>query len=177
MRVLALSSGLLLVCAAIACGGSTASLGGDVTDGGGADAGGGTDAGGGLDAGGGSDAGGGTDAGGGADSGGSGDTGAADDGGGGIDAGDAGVDCNALAAEVSKAETEATKCCPTCALAQCGIAVQGLCCPISVTTMLQAKTFQAAVDHYKAFCQYACPATPCEIAPSDKCLPSGQCEP
>lgn len=78
------------------------------------------------------------------------------------------VDCTALSAKVDKLRADALTCCPFCNSIQCSVAVEDVCCPISITAP-SAPEFSMAVAQLKASCPQACPATPCRKAPSGIC--------
>jgi hypothetical protein len=81
---------------------------------------------------------------------------------------DSGPDCSSMAAEIDAMQKQAETCCPICNTPQCDVAVQGVCCPFSVTGHAPAG-FDALVAEYKAACHPLCPAIPCPIAPSKTC--------
>jgi hypothetical protein len=145
----------------VACGGSTATV--PALDGGTAD-----------DGGGGADGGGGTDATG-ADSS-PGSDGAKGDGST-TDTGsmvDGPSSCDALHMQVDMLRPPATMCCPTCNHAPCTLAVDDLCCKLTVDIAASAAVmqFESAVQAFKAAgCMALCPAIPCPIAPSNQCDP------
>lgn len=82
------------------------------------------------------------------------------------------ANCNALINEVANARDKARECNPSSGEPQCSKSVQDLCCPISVSdpTRKEVVDFLNAVAAVKkAGCNVPCPATPCPIAPSNKC--------
>ena len=81
---------------------------------------------------------------------------------------DSGPDCTTMAAEIDAMQKQAETCCPICNTAQCNVAVQGVCCPFSVTGHAPAG-FDALVAQYKATCHPLCPAIACLPAPSNTC--------
>ncbi len=85
---------------------------------------------------------------------------------------DSGLDCNAMAAEIASMQKQAETCCPICNTPQCDVAVQGVCCPFSVTGHAPAG-FEALVTSYKNACHPLCPAIPCQVAPSNVCKGGG----
>jgi hypothetical protein len=90
-------------------------------------------------------------------------------------AGDGGEDCEAMAAEVSQLQSLAQQCCPACKSLQCGVGVQGVCCPVTANDLQAAKVFEAAAQHYIAVCHPVCPPVDCAAAPNHVCLSSGHC--
>ncbi len=87
-----------------------------------------------------------------------------------------GTDCNALAAQIQNAEAAATECCPTCNVQQCTQQVDGLCCPLTVTSGDSAavKSYEAALKAFNdAKCLASCPAFACATKPSGNCMQSG----
>jgi hypothetical protein len=81
----------------------------------------------------------------------------------------AGVDCQALSAQLDALRTEAKTCCPFCNSLQCNKLVDDVCCPISVTGT-PSKAFTDGVAQYKAFCNPVCPAIACSTQPSLNCV-------
>ena len=84
---------------------------------------------------------------------------------------EAGPSCNDLAAQLASLRQEAETCCTFCNSQQCNVAVEDVCCPISVTGSPNP-AFTDAVAAYKAQCHALCPATPCARAPSRSCVSS-----
>ncbi len=89
---------------------------------------------------------------------------------------DSGPDCNALSAQIQSIQQQAETCCPICNPPQCNVAVQGVCCPFSVTGT-PPSGFDALVAQYKAECHPACPAIACQMEPSNKCQTSDPTNP
>jgi hypothetical protein len=85
-----------------------------------------------------------------------------------IDAG--GPSCSDLAQQLDAMEAQAKTCCPICNTPQCDVAVEGICCPFSVTGTPPAG-FAEMLAAYKAACHPLCPAIACAIAPSNVCTP------
>ncbi len=83
------------------------------------------------------------------------------------------LDCNSLRANLDALTNQARTCCPICNTAQCSHVATGLCCPVSITAG-SAPELEKAVAQYTQNCgPVACPATPCFMAPSNKCVPGG----
>jgi hypothetical protein len=118
------------------------------------------------------------------DGGGGGDGGSGGDAGGGSDAtpppgGDAGPDCAKLLADLESKRQAAIQCCPTCNTLQCGQQIDGLCCPLTVTSgdSTAAKAYKLALEAVKsASCTVNCPAIACSTQPSNVCSNGGTCQ-
>ncbi len=92
------------------------------------------------------------------------------------------VDCTKLAADIGDLEEQARTCCAFCNSVQCSHVVDGLCCPVSITSD-QAPALAAALAKFKAAgCVAGCPAVLCPTAPSNVCGPgkdpngAGRCQ-
>jgi hypothetical protein len=81
--------------------------------------------------------------------------------------------CAQQLAQLDAIRQATRKCCPTCNSVQCDVKVDDLCCPISATNPQAAQLMADAVSKYKAECgPIACPAMPCQAAPSNFCDPN-----
>jgi hypothetical protein len=88
--------------------------------------------------------------------------------------------CNKLQLKVEALRPRAQECCFTCNAQQCDLLVDGLCCPISVTSR-NATNVMAFADAVRAFkdaeCHAPCPDSLCRTAPSMLCQMSSSCLP
>ena len=83
------------------------------------------------------------------------------------------LDCNSLRVSIDALTNQAKTCCPICNTPQCSHVATGLCCPVSITAS-SAPELEKAVAEYAQKCgTVACPAIPCFMAPSNKCVPGG----
>ena len=91
---------------------------------------------------------------------------------------DGGPDCTKLLADLDQKQQAATQCCLTCNSLQCTQQIDGLCCPVTVTSgdSLASKDYLAALKAVKdANCQVNCPAIACSTKPTDVCMQNGSC--
>jgi len=92
---------------------------------------------------------------------------------------DAGPDCNKLLADLEAKREAAVQCCATCDSLQCGTQVDGLCCPVTVTsaTSQATKDYLAALAAVRtAQCSVNCPNIACSSQPSSVCQQDGTCK-
>jgi hypothetical protein len=105
-----------------------------------------------------------------------GDTGPAGDAAG-ISVGDeAGPVCDMMEAMVNQLAAAAEACCPNCGQPQCTAAVQGVCCPVTIssTTSQDAiNNFETAVTAFQSQCSPKCSSKVCPPTPSKICIGSG----
>lgn len=91
---------------------------------------------------------------------------------------EAGPDCTKLLADLQTKQQAAIQCCLTCGSLQCTQQIEGLCCPLTVTSndSLASKDYLAALKAVKdANCQVNCPALACSQKPTDICGTNGTC--
>jgi hypothetical protein len=91
---------------------------------------------------------------------------------------DAGPNCQALLADLEQKRQAAVQCCLTCGTLQCTQQIEGLCCPLTVTSgdSLASKAYENALQAVKdANCQINCPPNTCSSKPTDLCQQSGTC--
>jgi hypothetical protein len=91
------------------------------------------------------------------------------------------LDCDALLKQIETGRELLTRCCSACAVPQCNVLADDLCCPLSYTSQGAnpdvARAFGDLVRTYKRACPpMPCPAVVCPAQPSRDCLPqSGHC--
>jgi hypothetical protein len=91
---------------------------------------------------------------------------------------DGGVDCAKLLADLEARRQAAIQCCVTCNVQQCSQQVDGLCCPLTITSAdsFAVKQYESTLAAVKSSgCTYACPGVTCSVAPSNVCQQSGTC--
>ena len=91
---------------------------------------------------------------------------------------DAGPNCQALFADLEQKRQAAVQCCLTCGTLQCTQQIEGLCCPLTVTSgdSLASKAYENALQAAKdANCQINCPPNTCSSKPSNLCQQTGSC--
>ena len=91
---------------------------------------------------------------------------------------DSGPDCQVLLADLEQKRQAAVQCCLTCGSLQCTQQIEGLCCPLTVTSgdSLASKAYENALQAIKdANCVINCPAVTCSTKPSLLCEQSGSC--
>jgi len=91
---------------------------------------------------------------------------------------DAGPDCQQLLADLEAKRQDAVQCCQTCGSLQCTQQIEGLCCPLTVTSgdSLAAKAYESALQAVKdAKCVISCPPVTCSTKPTLFCQQSGSC--
>ena len=91
---------------------------------------------------------------------------------------DGGSPCAQLFADLEEKRTAAVQCCSTCGTLQCTQQIEGLCCPLTVTSgdSLSAKAYENALQAVKnANCTINCPPVTCSTKPSNICQTSGSC--
>lgn len=91
---------------------------------------------------------------------------------------DAGPSCTKLLADLETARLAAIQCCPTCNIVQCVTQIDGLCCPVTVTSADTdaSKAYEKALAAVKnAGCMVNCPAIACSTQPSNDCQNDGTC--
>jgi len=92
---------------------------------------------------------------------------------------DGGPSCNQLLADLESARQAAVQCCATCDSEQCTQQIDGLCCPVTVTSgdSLSAKDYKKALDAVKsAGCTVSCPDLACSSKATDVCQKDGTCQ-
>ena len=87
---------------------------------------------------------------------------------------DAGSPCDQLRAQVTQLQVAARACNPQGA-SECNGAVDGICCPISVSfnTGQPVDDFTQAVKSYKSQCNPDCTGIMCQPAPTNTCIGGG----
>jgi hypothetical protein len=91
---------------------------------------------------------------------------------------DSGSQCAQLFADLEEKRKAAVQCCLTCGTLQCTQQIEGLCCPLTVTSgdSLSAKDYKNALDALKnANCVINCPPNACSTKPSNICQTTGSC--
>jgi hypothetical protein len=91
---------------------------------------------------------------------------------------DGGSQCTQLFADLEEKRTAAVQCCLTCGTLQCTQQIEGLCCPLTVTSgdSLSAKAYENALQAVKdAKCPVNCPPVTCSAKPSNVCQTTGSC--
>jgi hypothetical protein len=91
---------------------------------------------------------------------------------------DAGPNCQALLADLETKRQAAVQCCLTCGTLQCTQQIEGLCCPLTVTSgdSLSAKAYENALQAVmNASCMINCPPNTCSTKPSNVCQATGSC--
>ena len=103
----------------------------------------------------------------------------------GTDASDAGTPsadaadpCTALLADLEVKRQATIQCCLTCGTLQCTQQIDGLCCPLTVTSSdsLASKDYLTALKAVRdAQCAVNCPNLACSQKPTDVCDKNGNC--
>ena len=91
---------------------------------------------------------------------------------------DAGPNCQALLADLEQKRQAAVQCCLTCGTLQCTQQIEGLCCPLTVTSgdSLASKAYENALQSVKdGQCPINCPPNTCSSKPSNLCQQTGSC--
>ncbi len=91
---------------------------------------------------------------------------------------DASPTCDSLIAELTSEQPAAIQCCPTCNVTQCGVQVEGLCCPLTVTDKGSSgvKAYESTLAQIKALkCVVPCPGLACSTKPTGNCMQSATC--
>jgi len=91
---------------------------------------------------------------------------------------DGGSNCQALLTDLEQKRQAAVQCCLTCGTLQCTQQIEGMCCPLTVTSgdSLASKAYENALQAVKnANCQINCPPSPCTSKPTLVCQQSGSC--
>ena len=91
---------------------------------------------------------------------------------------DGGPNCQALLADLETKRQAAVQCCLTCGTLQCTQQIEGLCCPLTVTSgdSLASKAYENALQAVKnANCVINCPPNTCSSKPTNVCQATGSC--
>jgi hypothetical protein len=91
---------------------------------------------------------------------------------------DAADPCTKLLADLETKRQAAVQCCLTCGTLQCTQQIDGLCCPLTVSSgdSLDSKDYLTALKAVKdAHCSINCPNLACSSKPTDICGPNGNC--
>jgi hypothetical protein len=91
---------------------------------------------------------------------------------------DAGPNCQSLIADLEEKRQAAVQCCLTCGTLQCTQQIEGMCCPLTVTSgdSLASKAYENALQAVKdAKCVINCPPNTCSSKPSLVCQQTGTC--
>ena len=89
-----------------------------------------------------------------------------------------GPDCQALLTDLEQKRQAAVQCCLTCGTLQCTQQIEGMCCPLTVTSgdSLASKAYEGALQAVRdAKCQINCPPNTCSSKPTLVCQQSGSC--
>ena len=91
---------------------------------------------------------------------------------------DAGPNCQALLTDLEQKRQAAVQCCLTCGTLQCTQQIEGMCCPLTVTSgdSLASHAYKDALQAVRdANCQVDCPPVTCSAKPSNICQANGSC--
>jgi len=86
--------------------------------------------------------------------------------------------CAKLLSDLETKRQAAVQCCLTCGTLQCTQQIDGLCCPLTVTSgdSLTSQDYLTALKAVKdAHCSINCPNLTCSQKPTDVCDKNGSC--